>query len=132
MLFWWFPDAPSLSEKECLESPKVMMEVWRDIDDDDDESRKCMLVNDAAANVVEIKARKSIERQRNRVQSKIDQLYERDESLRVNLPMAPSMLRLALPALLPLEMEEASELGTRWALGLDSLTKLAAPPRPMW
>ena len=131
MLFWWFPDAPSLSEKECLESPKVMMEVWRDIDDDD-ESRKCMLVNDAAANVVEIKARKSIERQRNRVQSKIDQLYERDESLRVNLPMAPSMLRLALPALLPLEMEEASELGTRWALGLDSLTKLAAPPRPMW
>jgi hypothetical protein len=22
MLFWWFPDAPSLSEKECLESPQ--------------------------------------------------------------------------------------------------------------
>ena len=132
MLFWWFPDAPSLSEKECLESPQGHDGGWRDIDDDDDESRKCMLVNDAAANDVEIKARKSIEGQRNKVQSKIDRLYERDESLRVNLPMAPSMLRLALPALLPLEMEEASELGTRWALGLDSLTKLAAPPRPMW
>ena len=89
-----------------------------------------MLVNDAAANVVEIKARKSTERQR-KVRS-TSNVYERDESLRVNLPMAPSMLRLALPALLPLEMEEASELGTRWALGLDSLTKLAAPPRPMW
>ena len=58
--------------------------------------------------------------------------YEREESLRVNLPMAPSMLRLALPALLPLEIDDASEPTWRWALGLDSLTKLAAPPRPMW
>lgn len=69
---------------------------------------------------------------RGKRQVKIDRLYERDESLRVNLPMAPSMLRLALPALLPLEIDEASELGTRWAVGLDSLTKFAAPPRPMW
>ncbi len=60
-------------------------------------------------------------------------LYERAESLRVNLPRAPSMLRLALPALLPLETEEASEATARgcWTF-LASLTKLAAPPRPMW
>lgn len=58
------------------------------------------------------------------------------DSLRVSLPKAPSMLLRALPALLPLEIDaEESELpilvdliGCCWL----SLTKLAAPPRPMW